>query len=83
MFVGWQSRKHTVRSSYLGGPDDVHWRADLLESVRIGKPRQRHWAYLVGFAEQQIRDKRTGKVHEAQQFQCRNPAVPDFRGSAS
>jgi hypothetical protein len=69
MFVRWQSRKHTVRSSYLGGPDDIHWRADLIESVRVdGKPRQRRWGYLVGFTEQQIMDKRTGKVREAQQF---------------
>jgi hypothetical protein len=69
IIVRWQSRKHTVRSSHLGGPDDIHWRADLVESVRIdGKPRQKYVAYLVGFTEQQTRDKRTGKIREAQQF---------------
>jgi hypothetical protein len=73
MFVRWQARKHTERSSYLGGSDDVHWRADLVESVRInGKPRQRHIAYLVGFTEQQLRaksvGKRRGKVRLRQQL---------------
>jgi hypothetical protein len=55
MFVRWQSRKHTVRRSWLGGPDDVHWRADLVASERVdGKPRQKHLLYLVGFTEAQV-----------------------------
>jgi hypothetical protein len=69
MFLRWQSRKHTERRSYLGDTDDVHWRADLVESIRIdGRPRQRYIAYLCGFTEQQFKDKRTGRVREAQQL---------------
>jgi hypothetical protein len=55
MFVRWQSRKRTVHSSYLGGPDDVHWRARLVVSERVdGRPRQRHIAYLGGITESAI-----------------------------
>jgi hypothetical protein len=69
MFIRWQSRKHTERCSYLGDHNDVHWRADLVESIRVdGKPRQRHIAYLCGFTEQQFKDQHTGKVREAQQL---------------
>jgi hypothetical protein len=37
-------------------------------SASAGKTRQRHRAYLVGFTDRQIRNKRTGKVHEAPEF---------------
>jgi hypothetical protein len=34
---------------------DVHWRAILVENVRIdGKPTQRHIAYLAGFTESAV-----------------------------
>jgi hypothetical protein len=40
---------------------DVHWRAILVESVRVkGKPTQRHVAYLAGFTE-------SAMVHPSQQ----------------
>jgi hypothetical protein len=54
MFIRWQSRKRRqlqYRSSSDTG-DDTHWRAILVESVRIdGKPRLRHVAYICGFTE--------------------------------
>jgi hypothetical protein len=54
MFIRWQSRKRQRRQ--CGSPrapvDDTHWRAILVECVRVdGKPRQRHVAYIVGFTE--------------------------------
>jgi len=43
MYVRWQLRKRN---------QGVHWRAILVESVRInGKPTQRHIAYLLEFPE--------------------------------
>src|SRR5262245_19002184 len=55
MFLRWTSREGRSRSAFGPGPDR-HWRAILVESVRInGKPRQRHVAYLVGFTEKQLK----------------------------
>jgi hypothetical protein len=52
MFVRWQSRsrRHSVFGPW--GTADTHWRAILVEAVRVdGKPTQRHIAYLGGVTE--------------------------------
>ena len=56
MFIRWQSR-HRRRAKFGHSHEsDTHWRAVLVESVRIdGKPRHRHVAYLVGFTESAAR----------------------------
>jgi hypothetical protein len=53
MYVRWQSRKRRTREFGRGYYDgDTHWRAVLVENVRIdGRPTQRHIAYLAGFTE--------------------------------
>jgi hypothetical protein len=62
MYIRWQSRKRSGRPQFgrryreVGKRRlevvDVHWRAILVENVRIdGKPTQRHIAYLAGFTE--------------------------------
>lgn len=55
MYVRWQSRKRR-RSAYgFWNKPDIHWRAVLVENVRIdGKARQRHIAYLGGITESAI-----------------------------
>lgn len=63
MYVRWQSRKRRSAAyaywsrssgkSYREG--DIHWRAILVENVRIdGKATQRHIAYLGGITESAI-----------------------------
>jgi hypothetical protein len=55
MFIRWQSRQRR-RAKFGRSLNDTHWRAVLVESVRVdGKPRQRHIAYLVGFTESAAR----------------------------
>jgi hypothetical protein len=55
MYIRWQSRKRQSREFGHGKPGDTHWRAILVENVRIdGKPTQRHIAYLAGFTESAV-----------------------------
>jgi hypothetical protein len=55
MFIRWQSRQRR-RAQFGRSFNDTHWRAVLVESVRIdGKPRHRHIAYLAGFTESAAR----------------------------
>ena len=57
MYVRWQSRKRrSIAYGHGRGRDgDVHWRAILVENVRVdGKPSQRHVAYLGGITESAI-----------------------------
>jgi hypothetical protein len=55
MFIRWQSRQRR-RAKFGRSLSDTHWRAVLVESVRIdGKPRLRHIAYLAGFTESAAR----------------------------
>jgi hypothetical protein len=56
MYIRWQSRKRRSREYDVGrNAGDVHWRAILVENVRIdGKPTQRHIAYLAGFTESAV-----------------------------
>jgi hypothetical protein len=53
MYIRWQSRDRRSREFGRGRDrGDVHWRAILVENVRIdGMPTQRHIAYLAGFTE--------------------------------
>ena len=50
----WQSRKLNKNTRWRKR-GDVHWRAILIENVRVdGKPTQRHIAYLGGITERNI-----------------------------
>jgi hypothetical protein len=54
MYVQWQSRK-LKKNTRWRKRGDVHWRAILVENVRVdGKPTQRHIAYLGGITERNI-----------------------------
>jgi hypothetical protein len=54
MYVRWQSRKLNKNTRWREA-GDVHWRAFLVENVRVdGKPTQRHIAYLGGITERNI-----------------------------
>jgi hypothetical protein len=54
MHVRWQSRKLNKNTRWRKR-GDVHWRAILVENVRVdGKPTQRHIAYLGGITERNI-----------------------------
>ena len=54
MYVQWQSRKFNKNTRWRRR-GDVHWRAILIENVRVdGKPAQRHIAYLGGITERNI-----------------------------
>ena len=54
MYVQWQSRKFNKNTRWRKR-GDVHWRAILIENVRVdGKSTQRHIAYLGGITERNI-----------------------------
>jgi hypothetical protein len=57
MYVQWQSRKFNKNTRWRKR-GDVHWRAILIENVRVdGKSTQRHIAYLGGITERNIDTK--------------------------
>jgi hypothetical protein len=54
MYIRWQSRKLDKNTRWRKR-GDVHWRAILIENVRVdGKPIQQHIAYLGGITERNI-----------------------------
>ena len=54
MYIRWQSRERST-PAFGRGQSDVHWRAILVENVRVyGKPRQQHIAYVAGFTESAV-----------------------------
>jgi hypothetical protein len=54
MYVQWKSRKLNKNTRWRKR-GDVHWRAILVENVRVdGKPTQWHIAYLGGITERNI-----------------------------
>jgi hypothetical protein len=79
MFIRWQYRQRK-RAKFGRHKSDTHWRAILVESVRIdGKPRQRHIAYLVGFTESASRlpaQQRFVWEHIEKQFKRLGKLIP-------
>jgi hypothetical protein len=55
MYIRWQSRKRRRPQFGCWGEQDIHWRAILVQNVRIdGRATQQHITYLAGFRESAV-----------------------------
>jgi hypothetical protein len=69
MYVRWIRRERRPAESWRDSEPDIHWRAILVESVRInGRPTQRHIAYLGGITESAIARSEGPWLGELRQF---------------